>query len=125
MRALAFTAALALLVPLAPAQADDPADPAMRSRAARERDRQQIRALNLAQLAHVRQRDAAYAQEWAAWKARGTGGASRMAANDAVTGDPSADEDYAKARARHARDLARWREQVAACQNGDYAACER
>jgi hypothetical protein len=90
------------------ALADDPNDPAMRSRAARERDRQQIRKLNLDQLAYVRQRDAGYAGGWADWKAA-RGGASN--------------ENYARQRAQHDRDMARWRAQVAACRAGDYSAC--
>lgn len=61
-------AALALLVP-AVALADDPNDPAMRSSAARARDKAMTRKLNQDQLARVRARDARYAEQWRAWKA--------------------------------------------------------
>lgn len=61
-------AALSLLVPAA-ALADDPNDPAMRSSAARARDKAMTRKLNQDQLARVRARDARYAEQWRAWKA--------------------------------------------------------
>lgn len=108
MRGLILSGLLiAALVP-ATAYADDPRDPAMRSRAARERDREQIRQLNRNQLAYVQRRDAGYARDWQAWQA-GQGTSSRA--------------DYASQREQYARDMANWRRQVAACRAGDYSAC--
>lgn len=53
------------------ALADDPHDPAMRSAAARARDREIVRQLNLQELARVRERDARYAEGWRAWRGSG------------------------------------------------------
>lgn len=86
------------------ALADDPRDPAMRSAAARARDKAIIRQLNLREAARVRERDARYASEAAA--------SGRATAR------------YARDRAQYERDMARWRRAVAACRAGDYAACE-
>lgn len=65
---LAGCAVLASMAMSAPALADDPNDPSMRSKAARDRDREIIRRLNLEQLAKVRARDAQYAKGWAAYR---------------------------------------------------------
>jgi hypothetical protein len=107
------------------AHADDPNDPAMRNPAARARDREAIRQLNLNQLAYVRQRDAGYAEGWAATRA--AGGSSRAEADRSarLREHDEAVVDYARSRAEYERDLARWRRAVAACRAGDYAACER
>ncbi|HEY6870970.1 MAG TPA: hypothetical protein VI199_14540 [Novosphingobium sp.] len=111
MRYLILSGLLAVALAPAVARADDPNDPAMRSRTARERDRQQIRQMNRNQLAYVQRRDAGYARDWAAWKdSRGDAG--------------SYDRDgYARQRAQYERDMAAWRRQVAACRAGDYSAC--
>ncbi len=90
------------------AMADDPNDPSMRSPAARARDQAIIRQLNQEQLAHVRERDARYADGWRAYRSRG-------ADND----------DYARRRADHDREMADWRRAVAACRAGDRSACQR
>lgn len=50
------------------ALADDPHDASMRSAAARARDHEQIRQMNLAQLHYVQQRDARYAEGWDAYR---------------------------------------------------------
>lgn len=70
MLTLSRAAALVLLAgfPAVPAIADDPRDPTMQSREARERDREIIRRLNLEQLEYVRKRDAEYAKGWKATK---------------------------------------------------------
>jgi len=108
----------------APALADDPKDPALRTAAARAADRERTRRLNLGELAHVRQRDAAYAQGWAAARA--------------AAPDPSGNEGYAAAlrdhrarqtayendRADYDRRMAQWRRQVAACHAGEISACD-
>ncbi len=67
--ALAGFAVLASAAISAPALADDPNDPTMRSKAARDRDREIIRQLNLKELERVRARDAGYAEGWAAYRA--------------------------------------------------------
>lgn len=111
---LAGAAALAVCLIAGPAWADDPNDPAMRDPAARARDRAIIRKLNLDQLAYVRQRDAQLAPQWQAWRER--------------YGDDGADlaeAAYARARAEHERAMAQWRRTVAACNSGDWDACER
>lgn len=109
MRILLLTGLLAAALVPAVARADDPNDPAMRSRAAREHDRQQIRQMNRSQLAYVQRRDAGYARDWAAWRDARDGGDSGS--------------DYARQRAQYERDMAAWRRQVAACRAGDYSAC--
>lgn len=109
---LLICAALAgVLVPVS-ALADDPNDPAMRSAAARARDRAIIRELNLKQAAMVRERDARYAEGW-------------RAAREYAAGSHDADRaDYARRRAQYDRDMAAWRAAVAACRAGDYSACD-
>lgn len=91
----------------AAASADDPNDPAMRSAAARTRDREIIRQLNLEEAARVRARDARYAKGWGEYAAQSKSRA-----------------DYARSRAQYERDMAAWRRAVAACRAGDYSACK-
>lgn len=108
----------ALVVALVPATAwaDDPNDPAMRSAAARARDRAIIRQLNLQEAARVRERDARYAEGWRTY---------READRDYSSSDHRrAMNDYAGDRAQYERDMARWRRAVAACRAGDYSACD-
>lgn len=116
-------AAPALLLASAPAHADDPKDPAMRTAAARARDREITRQLNLGQLAAVRERDAAYAAGWAAM--RRAGGSERAEADHAARTREhrQALADYAAARADYESRMAQWRRQVDACNAGDHAAC--
>ena len=104
---LSVCAAIVAVVMPGAALADDPNDPAMRDSAARARDREAIRQLNLQQLAMVRERDARYAE---AWRAAGRQREAR--------------EDYAQERARYERELAEWRRAVDACRRGDYVACD-
>lgn len=101
--------------------ADDPNDPAMRSAAARARDREIIRQLNRQELAMVRERDARYAEGWRA--ARENGSASADYAAQSQDHD-RAMTDYARDRARYEREMAAWRRAVAACRSGDYSACD-
>ncbi len=109
MRDRLLVCALALGAALLPAaaMADDPNDPSMRSAEARARDRAIIRRLNQEQLAHVRERDARYAEGWRAYRSRG-----------------SDNDDYARQRADYERKMAAWRRAVAACRAGDYSACD-
>lgn len=108
---LISAAVAAAMVPMV-AQADDPLDPSMRSAAARARDRELTRQLNLQEMARVRQRDAH----------RHAAGAGDHAAR-------SRDHDramalYARNQAEYERELADWRRAVAACRAGDYSACD-
>ncbi|MFA7586456.1 MAG: hypothetical protein WCY11_09745 [Novosphingobium sp.] len=108
MRAtLLICSALAALLTPHVALADDPNDPAMRTAAARARDKAIIRQLNLQEAARVRERDARYAEGWRAKREEG-----RMQA------------EYARSRAEHERRMVQWRRQVAACRAGDYSACD-
>jgi hypothetical protein len=111
-------AALVAAVIPAVALADDPNDPAMRSAAARARDRQIIRQLNQHELAMVRERDARYAEGWRA--ARNGSSDNTVRAQD----HDRAMTDYARDRARYEREMAAWRRAVAACRAGDYSACD-
>jgi hypothetical protein len=114
---LLCAALVAAMMPVS-AWADDPHDPAMRSAAARARDRAMIRQLNLNEAARVRERDARYAQGW-----RATAQTDR---DYAEAGDDysARSRSYARDRAQYERDMAAWRRAVAACRAGDYSACD-
>jgi hypothetical protein len=122
IRAGVCAAFLTALVPSA-AYADDPCDPAMRSTRARARDHAIIRQLNLNEAAMVRERDARYAQGWAAWRGdRGSaGGESDTAAR--TRDHARALADYARSRAQYERDMAAWHRAVDACRSGEVDAC--
>jgi hypothetical protein len=98
---LASAAALAAIFTAIPAMADDPNDPAMRSAAARERDRATIRRLNQQELARVRARDAQYAEGWRAYR------------------------DAPRRQAEYDRKMAEWRRAVRLCNSGHYEYCAR
>jgi hypothetical protein len=119
MRVLLFACAALAAMPVA-AWADDPHDPAMRTAAARARDREIIRQLNLAELAHVRERDARYAEGWRAARANGDdqeySARSRDYQRDVA--------DSSRSRTQYERDMAAWRRAVAACRAGDSSACD-
>ena len=117
MRVLPFAcvAAFAVLMPAA-AQADDPNDPALRNAAARARDREIIRQLNLKELARVRERDAGYAKGWREWRGQASNAGARGYERDV--------EHYTHERADYERRMAAWRRAVSACRSGDYDACE-
>lgn len=110
--------ALALGVVALPgvALADDPHDPQMRTQAARERDRAIIRKLNQQELARVRERDARYAKDWAAWRQHNA---------RSGRGGRDADRGYAQAQDDYEQRMAEWRRAVAACQAGRYEYCAR
>ena len=119
---VACVAVFAVIIPAA-ALADDANDSTMRNAAARARDREIIRQLNLQELAKVQERDARYAQGWRAWPGE-NGNGSAEAANDARSRDYERDMDrYARNRAQYERQMAAWRRTVAACHAGDYLAC--
>lgn len=69
-------------------------------------DRLQTAEANRQMAAQVQARDRAYAR-----------GNARVA--------PRAQADYAAAQRRYERDMAIWRRRVAACQAGDYSACDQ
>lgn len=79
MRLVGVWSALALGIATmsAAALADDPHDASMRSAAARARDHERIREMNLAQLRHVQERDARYAEGWNAYREAHHGAADR------------------------------------------------
>ncbi|WCT76581.1 hypothetical protein [Novosphingobium humi] len=133
----AYLAGLAVMVAVcAPqvAMADDPRDPAMRSAAARARDRAEIQRLNRNQLEYVRRRDAGYAKDWAAYNAAQGQGQGRYAprsdyeetAYDTPAGDARRDAAaYQQSRRQYEQDLAAWRHAVTQCRNGNYEYCAR
>jgi hypothetical protein len=89
-----------------------------RSEAELARDRDVIRQLNRDELARVRRRDAQFAAQ-----ARGSGG------SDGAYTQRRADyergmERYAQDKRLYQRRMAAWRRAVAACQAGDYLACD-
>lgn len=106
-----------------PALADDPKDPAMRTAAARARDREMTRQLNLGQLAYVRQRDAGYAAGWAATRATGYPAEADPTYSAEVGEHRRAMDRYAADRADYERCLAQWRRQADDCRNGNWDAC--
>ncbi|WP_298669612.1 hypothetical protein [uncultured Sphingomonas sp.] len=96
------------------AHADDPRDATMRSAAARARDSEETRQLN------VRAGAAITGPRWRTVRARGDDAGYAAASHDH-------DRDmarYASDRARYEREMAEWRRAVAACRAGDYAACD-
>ncbi|MEJ2410960.1 MAG: hypothetical protein P8Y58_17240 [Novosphingobium sp.] len=113
--ALAFASGLGVTgLGLAPARADDPRDPAMRTAEARARDRAIIKQLNEDQLAYVRRRDAEYAQDWEAYRAA------------KADNRPAADQRaYSDAHSEYEAAMAEWRRDVAACRAGYYEHCAR
>lgn len=81
--------------------ADDPNDPKMRNRAAREADAAEIRRLNREQLDYVRKRDSQYAEGWRQYRDY-----------------PAAQEDYR-------RRMDAWRRAVRMCESGHHEYCSR
>lgn len=119
VKTLICAALAGALVPVA-AHADDPNDPAMRSAAARARDRAIIRQLNLREAAMVRERDARYAEGWRAAREYAADGGHDARKRD----HQRAMADYSRRRAQYDREMAQWRSAVAACRAGDYSACD-
>lgn len=101
MKLLAGALALGLTTVSSAAFADDPRDPAMRSAAARAKDKAIIRQLNLDQAAYVKARDARQAKGWAEYKA------------------------YPAKRAAYERRMAEWRRAVRLCESGHHDYCAR
>ena len=112
-------AIVAAMVPAA-ALADDPRDPSMRNGAARARDSARTRELN-------RQENARVLKRGVTWRV--VRGAGRDEADDGGYAAASQDHErdmaeYRRNRARYEREMAEWRRVVAACDAGDYAACD-
>jgi len=118
--AFALAAAGVAASSFTPAMADDPRDPTMRSRAARDADAAEIRRLNREQSAYVQKRDAEYAKGWTAYRERY--GDRRETARDDDRGRE--DRNYASARADYASAMADWRRAVSDCRRGYYEACD-
>ncbi len=116
-------AVTALLLPAA-ASADDPRDPTMRSAAARARDREIIRKLNLKELARVRALEARGELGWHIPRNSDKGSAVNASYAAQSSDYERAKADYARDRAQYERDMAAWRRAVAACRQGDYSACD-
>lgn len=93
--------ALGFLITPVAVLADDPNDPTMRSAAARAKDRELTRQLNVGQLRHVRQRDAGYAESWRAYR------------------------EQPQKMAEYERRMAEWRRAVKLCEAGRYEYCAR
>lgn len=113
MRAFALICGVvvAAMMPVA-AQADDPHDPAMRNAAARARDSARTRELN-------RQENTRLVRTGVRW------GAPHTVGGEAADQDYQRDmAEYRRRRARYEADMAQWRHAVAACEAGDYAACD-
>ena len=123
MRENLILCALALALAIVPgtAVADDPHDPAMRTAAARARDRAIIRRMNEDQLAYVNKRDARYAAEWRDYRARGATSEDHARHREDYE---RANQRYADDQSRYQRQMAAWRRAVAACRAGDYSACD-
>jgi hypothetical protein len=112
-------AVVAAMVPAA-ALADDPRDPAMRNAEARARDSAMTRQLN-------RQENARVLERGVTWRAVRGAGRDEAADGDyaATVQDHERDvAEYRRSRARYEREMAAWRRSVAACDAGDYAACD-
>lgn len=101
----------------APAQADDPADPAMQDAAAIAQDREMIRRLNEDMLRQVTERDAGYARGWAAYRAQAQ---QTHPAQIAYARDQ---RRYEQARADYERAMADWQADVRACRAGYHDRC--
>jgi hypothetical protein len=122
VKLLVCAVVVAAMMPVS-ALADDPFDPAMRNAAARARDKEIIRQLNLRELAAVRERDAGYAAGWRAQREAGNSAARETY----VTQSRNHDDDvasYARRRAQYEQQMRAWRRAVAACQAGDYSRCD-
>lgn len=122
MRAIYATGAaiLGLAVLSAPAMADDPRDPTMKSPAAIAHDRAVIRQMNKDMLERVQKRDRQYAKGWKAYREakRGNGAYGRR-----MESYNREQQRYAEKRRRYEQAMADWHRDVAACRAGDYSSC--
>ncbi|WP_066807402.1 hypothetical protein [Sphingomonas asaccharolytica] len=117
--ALICGAIVAATVPAA-ALADDPRDPAMRNAAARVRDSAATRELN-------RQENSRVLKRGVTWRVVRDGRSDEAGDGDYAAASQDHERDmaeYRRSRARYEREMAEWRRAVAACDAGDYAACD-
>ncbi len=102
------------------ALADDPHDPAMRNAAARARDSEMTRELN-------RRENERVVKTGVRWWSIQPDGSRVPGEGDYATAMRDYElkmAQYDRDRARYNREMADWRRAVAACQAGDYAACD-
>lgn len=112
-RILFAAIAVSMLSTAAPALADDPNDPDMQTRAAREADAAIIRQLNLEQAAYVRERDARLYEENRAYREQ-----------PAREAEYRRDLDrYERSRSEYEAELEAWRRAVRLCRDGYYEYC--
>jgi len=112
-------AVVAAMAPAA-ALADNPHDPAMRNADARARDAAATRELNRKENARVVERGVTWRMVRVADRDEAADGDYAAAVRDHER-DMAA---YRRDRARYERDMAEWRRAVAACNAGDYTACD-
>lgn len=113
------------------AWADDPNDPAMKSKEAIAADRETIRQMNTDMLAQVKARDAAYAKGWRDYKrAKSDKHPSSEDYEQKLAAYHENLDAYNKQQARYAADrqsyeqaMVDWRRKVAACNAGNRSAC--
>lgn len=112
-------AIVAVMVPAA-ALADDPRDPTMRNADARARDSAKTRELN-------RQENARVLKRGVSWRVVRPSGRYEGGDDEYAAASRDHERDmaaYGRSRARYEREMAEWRRAVAACDAGDYAACD-
>ena len=112
-------AIVAAMVPAA-ALADDPRDPTMRNADARARDSAKTRELN-------RQENSRVLKRGVTWRVVHGGRSDEADDGDYAAASQDHERDiaeYRRSRARYEREMAEWRHAVAACDTGDYAACD-
>lgn len=104
----------------AAAWADDPRDPAMRNADARARDSAVTRELN-------RQENARVLKRGVTWRVVREADRDEVADGDYAAAARDHERDmaaYRRDRARYESEMAEWRRAVAACDAGDYDACD-
>jgi hypothetical protein len=112
-------AIVAAMVPAA-ALADDPRDPTMRNAEARARDSARTRELN-------RQENSRVLKRGVTWRVVRPSGREEAGDDDYAVASRDHERDmaaYGRSRTRYEREMAAWRRAVAACDAGDYAACD-
>jgi hypothetical protein len=112
----------AIVVAMLPAAAlaDDPRDPTMRNADARARDSARTRELN-------RQENARVLKRGVSWRVVRPNGREEAGDDDYAAASRDHERDmatYGRSRARYEREMAAWRRAAAACDAGDYAACD-
>lgn len=115
-----FCAAIVATMIPSMALADDPRDPTMRNAEARARDSARTRELN-------RQENARVLKRGVSWRVVRPSGREEAGDDDYAVASRDHERDmaaYGRSRTRYEREMAAWRRAVAACDAGDYAACD-